>query len=169
MIFERAARREFAQAAAGVFVALFAILVSTQLIRLLNEAAGGRLAPEAVSAHHLSIDIQQAVAAAGVPGARCEDLYAMALDMAASAGLSEYFMGLSQQAKFIGHGTGLVINEQPVIGARSKDVLQANMCLALEPKFVIPGSGAVGVEDTFLVTAEGMVTLTPCDQEICVL
>ncbi len=129
----------------------------------------GQLAPEAVSAHQLSIDIQQAVAAAGVPGARCEDLYAMALGMVASAGLSEYFMGLSQQAKFIGHGTGLVINEQPVIGARSKDVLQANMCLALEPKFVIPGSGAVGVEDTFLVTAEGMVTLTPCDQEICVL
>lgn len=50
MIFERAARREFAQAAAGIFVALFAILVSTQLIRLLNEAAGGRLAPEAVVA-----------------------------------------------------------------------------------------------------------------------
>ena len=50
MIFERAARREFAQVAAGVFVALFAILVSTQLIRLLNEAAGGRLAPEAVLA-----------------------------------------------------------------------------------------------------------------------
>jgi lipopolysaccharide export system permease protein len=50
MIFERAARREFAQAAAGVFVALFAILVSTQMIRLLGDAAGGRLAPEAVAA-----------------------------------------------------------------------------------------------------------------------
>jgi lipopolysaccharide export system permease protein len=50
MIFERAARREFAHAAAGVFVALFAILISTQLVRLLNEAAGGRLAPEAVAA-----------------------------------------------------------------------------------------------------------------------
>ena len=50
MIFERAARREFAQVAVGVFVALFAILVSTQLIRLLNDAAGGRLAPEAVVA-----------------------------------------------------------------------------------------------------------------------
>ncbi|MGB4468222.1 MAG: LPS export ABC transporter permease LptF [Azovibrio sp.] len=50
MIFERAARREFAQVAAGVFVAIFAILVSIQLIRLLNEAAGGRLAPEAVLA-----------------------------------------------------------------------------------------------------------------------
>ncbi|MDR1350750.1 MAG: LPS export ABC transporter permease LptF [Zoogloeaceae bacterium] len=48
MIFERAARREFAHAAAGIFVALFAIIISTQLIRLLNEAASGRLAAEAV-------------------------------------------------------------------------------------------------------------------------
>lgn len=49
MIFERAARREFAQAAAGISVALLAILLSTQLIRLLKEAAGGRVAPEAVA------------------------------------------------------------------------------------------------------------------------
>jgi len=50
MIFERAARREFAQAAAGISVALLAILTSTQLIRLLKEAAGGAIAPEAVAA-----------------------------------------------------------------------------------------------------------------------
>jgi lipopolysaccharide export system permease protein len=48
MIFERAARREFAQAAAGISVVLLAILTSTQLIRLLKDAAGGRIAPEAV-------------------------------------------------------------------------------------------------------------------------
>ena len=48
MIFERAARREFVQAAVGISVALLAILTSTQLIRLLNDAAGGRVAPEAV-------------------------------------------------------------------------------------------------------------------------
>lgn len=48
MIFERAVRREFAQAAAGISVALLAILASTQLIRLLKDAAGGRIAPEAV-------------------------------------------------------------------------------------------------------------------------
>ncbi len=49
MIFERAVRREFAQAAAGISVALLAILTSTQLIRLLKDAAGGRIAPEAVA------------------------------------------------------------------------------------------------------------------------
>lgn len=50
MVFQRAVRREFTHAAAGVFVALFAILVTTQMIRLLGEAAGGRVAPEAVAA-----------------------------------------------------------------------------------------------------------------------
>ncbi|MDR2186918.1 MAG: LPS export ABC transporter permease LptF [Azonexus sp.] len=49
MIFERASRREFAQSAAGVSVALLAILLSTQLIRLLKDAAGGRIVPEAVA------------------------------------------------------------------------------------------------------------------------
>ncbi len=50
MIFQRAAIREFTHTAAGVFVALFAILMTTQLIRLLGDAAGGKLASEAVVA-----------------------------------------------------------------------------------------------------------------------
>ena len=50
MIFQRATRREFTHSAAGVFVALFAILLTTQLIRLLGEAAQGSIAPEAVVA-----------------------------------------------------------------------------------------------------------------------
>ncbi len=129
----------------------------------------GHLAPKACDAHQLSIDIQHAVAAAGVPGTRCEDLYTLALKMADEAGLADGFMGLAQKAKFIGHGTGLVINEQPVLGARSKDILEAGMCIALEPKFVIPGTGAVGVEDTFLVTPSGMVNLTPCAPALVIL
>ncbi|MDR2849651.1 MAG: Xaa-Pro peptidase family protein [Verrucomicrobiota bacterium] len=126
----------------------------------------GRLPQNALDAHRVSIDIEHAIAAAGVPGARCEDLYTLALNIAADAGLADCFMGLSQKAKFVGHGTGLVINEQPVLGARSKETLEAGMCIALEPKFVIPGVGAVGVEDTFLVTPRGMESLTPCDQGI---
>lgn len=50
MIFQRAALREFANTSIAVFVALFAILLTTQLIRLLAQAAGGRLASEAVVA-----------------------------------------------------------------------------------------------------------------------
>ena len=50
MIFLRAAQREFANTAMAVFVALFAILVTTVLIRLLGQAAGGRVPSDAVLA-----------------------------------------------------------------------------------------------------------------------
>jgi lipopolysaccharide export system permease protein len=50
VVFERALRRELSQSAIGIFVALFAIMATTQLVRLLNDAVGGRIAPEAVAA-----------------------------------------------------------------------------------------------------------------------
>jgi Xaa-Pro aminopeptidase len=40
------------------------------------------------------------------------------------------------------------------------------MTIALEPKFVIPGTGAVGIEDTLLVTSRGLENLTPAPTEI---
>jgi lipopolysaccharide export system permease protein len=49
-IFERAVVREFTNTAGGVFVALFAITLTTLLIRLLGQAAGGRIASEGVIA-----------------------------------------------------------------------------------------------------------------------
>ncbi len=50
MVFQRAVRREFAHSAAGIFVALFAIMVSIQAIRLLGDAAAGKVSSEAVLA-----------------------------------------------------------------------------------------------------------------------
>lgn len=50
LIFQRAVRRELAAAASGVFVALFAVTLSVQAIRLLNDLAAGRIATEAVLA-----------------------------------------------------------------------------------------------------------------------
>ena len=69
-------------------------------------------------------------------------------------------MGTQQQAKFIGHGVGLQINELPVLTPRSQEVLESGMVFALEPKFVIPGTGAVGIENTMLVTDSGVENLT---------
>ena len=126
----------------------------------------GRLSQRALDAHRLSMDIHAAIAERGVPGASCEELYQLALKMAVSADFEDCFMGGAQKARFVGHGTGLVINEQPVLGARSKSILQEGMCIALEPKFFIPGIGAVGPEDTYLVRSKGLSCLTQSSQEI---
>src|SRR5438445_11885794 len=50
MIFHRALLREFAGLAGAVFMTLFAIAVTTQLIRLLGKAAGGSIPTDAVIA-----------------------------------------------------------------------------------------------------------------------
>ena len=50
MIFHRALLREFAGLAGAVFMALFAIALTTRLIRLLGDAAGGKIPSDAVVA-----------------------------------------------------------------------------------------------------------------------
>ncbi len=50
MIFQRALLREFASLAGAVFLALFAIALTTRLIRLLGQAAGGKFPTDAVLA-----------------------------------------------------------------------------------------------------------------------
>jgi len=78
-------------------------------------------------------------------------------------------MGTTQQAKFIGHGVGLEINEPPVLTPRSKEILEAGMAIAVEPKFVLPGIGAVGIENSYIVQENGLENITLCEEQIIVL
>ena len=120
----------------------------------------------AMKAHETSIAIHQAIAAKSRPGVAAKDLYELAAEMANNAGLSDYFMGHRQKAGFIGHGVGIEINEAPVLAPRSRDILAEGMVFALEPKFVIPGTGALGIENTYAVTADGVEKLTVCKEEL---
>ena len=126
----------------------------------------GKLPDIAYKAHQTALDIQAFIQENMKPGVICEDLYNGALKIAQEAGMAEYFMGCRQQAKFVGHGVGLVINELPVLAPRMKEPLQAGMVLAVEPKMVIEGIGAVGVENTFIVTENGGEKLVSLSDEI---
>ena len=50
MIYKSAAGRELFRSASGVFMVLFAVLMATQAIRLLGQAAGGKITPDVVMA-----------------------------------------------------------------------------------------------------------------------
>ena len=126
----------------------------------------GELSPIAMKAHQCSIDICRELSAMARPGTPAKALYIKAEDMAKEAGLHEYFMGHRQKAGFVGHGLGIEINEHPVIAPRSRDIIAEGNVFAIEPKFVIPGTGAVGIENTYCVGADKTECLTNAPEPI---
>ena len=126
----------------------------------------GKLPEIAYRAHQVALDIQEDLLQVACPGFSCAELYYKAFARVEKEGLTDYFMGTGQQAKFVGHGIGLQINELPVFTSRSNEVLLPDMVFALEPKFVIPEVGAVGIENSFLVTDTGVEKLTLFEEEI---
>ena len=126
----------------------------------------GKLPDRAYRVHRVALEIQARMERTAKPGVPCAELYRDALAMAGQEGLEDCFMGTRFQAKFVGHGVGLEINELPVLTTRSKDILQPGMTFAFEPKFVLAGIGAVGIENTFLVTDSGVEKMPLLDENI---
>lgn len=126
----------------------------------------GSVDPLAEKAHECSRTILRELERLAKPGVPVADLYKKAMEIVEAEGLKDYFMGHCQQVAFLGHGVGIELNEQPVVMARSRDVIAVGMTLALEPKFVIPGVGAVGVENTYVVEADGLKMLTKLDESL---
>ena len=126
----------------------------------------GDIDETAKKAHQLSVDIHHKIMKEGKPGVAASRLYEIALELTKEAGMEAYFMGHNQQAGYIGHGVGIEVNESPVLAPRSREILEEGNVIALEPKFVIPGVGAVGIESTYVVTANGMESITNYPEEL---
>ena len=76
-------------------------------------------------------------------------------------GYGSNFMGAEpNQVAFIGHGVGLEVDELPLLARGGDRPLVAGNVIALEPKILLPGRGAVGIEDSCVVTDTGLEPLT---------
>lgn len=101
------------------------------------------------------------------PGARCCDIFDRACRLAEDLGYRGSYLGVSgKQTSFVAHGIGLENSEIPYLAAGQRHALQAGMTIAVEPKLVFAGEAAVGIEDTFLIKADGIEKLTTCDDRI---
>lgn len=126
----------------------------------------GKASDEALEAHQICLDIQNAVAEAAKPGVTGEQLYNIGIEIVKKTPYADRFMGVCQKASFIGHGIGLQINEAPVLAPRQKQEFEPGMVFALEPKIVLPGTGPVGIENSWIVTTDGVECFTNAPQEI---
>lgn len=126
----------------------------------------GDVSPQLRQAHAASLTIQESLAAMIKPGLLCEEVYAKSVELAAELGLEEHFMGIgNDRVRFIGHGVGLELDEYPIFAKGVKMPLAVGMTFALEPKFVF-AEGAIGTENTFVLTEDGPRALTKASEEI---
>lgn len=130
----------------------------------------GTLDPELQRAFDLSLEIQDYLQRVLKPGVICEDLFLQAAQIAERGGLGAHFMGMpGEQARFVGHGVGLELDEFPVLAHGFKVPLQSGQTIAIEPKFVFPGKGVIGIENTFAVSNGGGEKITDIDDRITFL
>jgi len=122
---------------------------------------GANYPTELLDAQKCCQDIQEMAREMLVPGTIPSQIYLKAVDYAKQMGFAQGFMGIgSDQVNFLGHGIGLFIDEFPAIAQKVTYPLEENMVIALEPKIGLPDLGMVGVENTFVVTAQGGKCLT---------
>jgi len=99
------------------------------------------------------------------------ELYGICHKYAVEMGYVDSFMGAKgAQVSFIGHGLGVEIDEYPFI-ARGYDKmsLEVGMAFAFEPKVVFPGEGAIGIENTFYMSNEGLKRISHSSDELVIL
>jgi len=93
-------------------------------------------------------------------GDDCSSAWDRGSSLAAELGHAEHLMGMApDQASFLGHSVGLELDETPVVARGFNRPLAIGGTMAIEPK-VIHSDGAIGTEDTWVRTDEGMECLT---------
>ena len=98
------------------------------------------------------------------------DIYDLALKRSTELGYAQNFMGVGKERiRFVGHGVGVELDEYPFLAFGQKLELQENMTLALEPKLIFPQKGVVGIENTHLVTKNGLEQFGQFQDEIVVI
>ena len=127
----------------------------------------GPLPAELERVYKVALEVHFELEAMIAPGILAGELFDRALDLSARKGLDSHFMGCGPEKEhFCGHGVGIELDELPVISVNSREMLVPGMVIAMEPKFIFPDVGVIGVEDTFIVTDSGHKKLTAAPYEI---
>lgn len=130
----------------------------------------GAIHDDLLRAHEAMLEIQEEVKRLALPGVSTGDLYDQMIALAEVKGYGEFFMGVGERKiRFTGHGVGLELDEFPFIAKGQTLKLEEGMIIALEPKAIFPGKGVVGIENTHLVTKNGLEQLTVLEEAIRIL
>lgn len=130
----------------------------------------GALPQELLDAHAAMLQVQEMIKKIARPGTPSGTIYDRALEKTAELGYEQYFMGTGKErVRFVGHGIGLEVDEFPFLATGQKLKLKEGMTIALEPKLIFPDRGVVGIENTHVVTRDGLEQLGKYPEEIMII
>ena len=111
--------------------------------------------------YHLVLRAQTAVFQNAKPGMNLKEVDAIARDVFARANHADHF------GHGLGHGLGLDIHEDPFFSPRANeaDTIEVGTIATIEPGCYLPDWGGIRLEETALMTQDGLVPLTHCPKE----
>ncbi|MFH1982405.1 MAG: Xaa-Pro peptidase family protein [Pseudomonadota bacterium] len=120
-------------------------------------------APEALAAFNAMMEARRRACALIRPGAPCAEIDLAAKDFLTAEGYGQYLLHRT------GHGFGLGSHEGPWMAEGSRDVLEKNMLISIEPGIYLPGVGGIRHSDTTRVTEDGFEHLTAYPTDLSAL
>ena len=123
----------------------------------------GEPSAEQLAAYQTVLAAQEAGIAGIKPGMACGAADGLVREIIAKAGLGEYF------SHSLGHGVGLNIHEAPTLSPGSQTVLAPGQIVTVEPGVYLPGKFGLRIEDSCLVTANGLRPFTHFDKKLICL
>lgn len=126
----------------------------------------GKLDVELEDAYYAALQVEEALAQELHHGKTGKELFELSVAQGTRLGYGSYLGGPpGNKCGFVGHGVGMELDEYPVIGPLDHTILE-NMTIAIEPKMIYPDKGVLGIEDTYLTTANGACRMTKISQEL---
>ncbi|MBI2469847.1 MAG: aminopeptidase P family protein [Planctomycetes bacterium] len=113
-----------------------------------------RISPKFRNIYQIVLDAQSFAIDNVKPGRMAKDIDYAARSFITKKGFGKCF------GHGLGHGIGMAVHEDPVINARSKEILEEGMVFTIEPGIYIPGWGGIRIEDIVLVTPQGCNVLS---------
>jgi Xaa-Pro dipeptidase len=127
----------------------------------------GKLENKAKDASMASMEILNALLEKMQPGVSMGEVFETSVEIAKKLSFGDQFLGLpGLKSRFIGHGIGLELVENPILAQGRKQILKPGMVFAVEPKFIFEDEFAAGIESVIHITQNGSEFLSMTENKI---
>lgn len=127
----------------------------------------GKMEPIAMAASLAAMEILNFIQEAMIPGAVIGDVFDTSVRAAHKMGYELEYLGLPHlKSRFVGHGIGLELVENPILAKGRSTRLAPGMVFAVEPKFIFKDRFAAGIESVILVTETGSRFLSQTEHRV---